>query len=569
MVTRNINIIITLIIFFTLLYFLYSTKEHFSSSCPNLVNIYCPSIEFIEKIGNKPYKLKSFITEKLAHNFVRTLNDIFGNSKKVTLGEIDRTNVHSNMQMHYQYFTKDQKCDLNQCKNDSEDINNCECEQISTHELKQFMKKDLEELQQILKNNTFNDTTNNNYSKKRVGTIISTMIDTSKDSKGIHIIFIPCFFGFNKHNEKNRSIIELTLDNKTYYIIELFKQIDKDEFNKTIESIDYSELPLNWYHTFINNKKKIKALEDRLKGKTKEYNDKQKVFEDEIEKYKKIINKIQGNNEFIKKTNIEKEIEKDYDNLKQIIEKDLYKDPRTMRFKKFKGKKIPAFLYPELFIIDFHKKEAADKQKLKEKRSKELERSSIYVTYKNIVERQVEQLRKENEIKVEAEMKKITEKEKELKIDFNIDYDSKTNTQSFIEFKNIIKENKKKIDNISNQIIKTDNISCSEKAKLKNMITILKKSTLKLNRFIKKSGLAINLVDIINKKENGQSKIDMTDQQNFVQSESNEYTKQNMYFKIKPHKDIPFTTQSTTTNYLSRIQQGENTYMNSFKDSYM
>ena len=453
---------------------------------------------------------------------------------------------------------------------------NCNCDIKSTDELNQFMKDDLKELEQILKNNNFND----NDSKNRVGTILLTMIDTSKGSSGLNIMFIPCFFGFNSRKE-NRSIIKLILEDKTYYIIELYTQTEKGKYKKTIEKIDYSELPINWYHTFSNNNKRIKALENTLHSKINTHETDITKCEKDIKTNEDIIKKIQENETFKQMVEKEKEIKDDYDSLKETLEKDFYKHTKVMRFKKYKGKKIPAFLYPELFICDppttkqesssnyhnclsnYDKKVGAAKETLKETRAKELDRSSVYVTYKNIVERQVEQLRAENNIEVEKKMNSITGKEKKLKEnDFTIKYSGSNNTKTYYEFKTKIKESKNEIDKFDEENIKKNEISCSEKARYKNIITILKKSTLKLSKYVNKASIAISV------EQPGSNEIYMNKPENFIQSKSKNTIK-NEYFRTTPHDDKPVTTQSTTQNYITLKKQPEDSYINTVKDSYI
>ena len=244
-------------------------------------------------------------------------------------------------------------------------------------------------------------------------------------------------------------------------------------------------------------------------------------------------------------------------------------------------------MYPELFICDppttkqessnyhnflseYNNKDEDAKKKLKDTRAEALKRSSVYVTYKNIVERQVEQLRAENKKKIKAEMTEITGKEKKLKEnDFTIKYSDieRDNTKTYYEFKTKIKESKTEIDKFDEKIIKKKELSCSDKARYKNIITILKKSTLKLSKYVNKAKLTINLSDIIKQgQKQGQSKIVMDN--NFIQSTNND-TNKNNYFRTTQHDDKPVTTQSTTQNYIGLKKQSEDSYINTFKDSYI
>ena len=583
----NKNILISFLICVLLFLFIYSTKELFDSNCPQkpIIQIYAPTIQFT-KIDNKEFN--NYLTEPLAQNFVRVYNDVSKEEKR-SLGSFDKSSVYSNMQMYYKHMNDLMAC--YKCNEDKKE--HCittkttgiiDCKTKSEPELIEFMDNDIKELEFILKNKKITDT--DIKSKMRVGVIITTMINKNNyDKNALNILFIPCFYDFNN----GQSILKLKIEeNKTYYVIELYKLDKKNNiYIKTIKNIDYSQLPLNWYNLFENYTKKINGLNKKLDEKKNldtlinKENDTEMKHMKNLKLKKKII---EENAEFLEKKKLQKEIESLYLSIKELNEKNYYKDPKVLRFKKFKSnrpvsvrdlsgsgkylvasrKKIPAELFPEVFLNSYL--DATITDKVDNKRN-ELISSQLVVSYKNIVERQIKHLIDENKDRIENVMKIIKQKEDALEVPININIGVKVK-KTYKEFNKLIKDYNNEYNNINNKRIEKIKVNCSEKARIKKIINNLKKEVLKLRKYTKK----VDIHKLLDDDRNLET-IEILDMGLVKTTNFKEYNiEKEIFYKDTKHDEIPITTPSTTMNSLSQLkskQNNEKSYLDSFEDSFI
>ena len=395
------NIILTILVFIILIIFLFSLKINEKFKCDSgkykKILIHDLNLQFKEgdtgtTVDTKYFK--NYTDEALFNNIIKTMNTILNNTVSFSLFKLLDEDVYKNMEYYYKFKGTSGTREI-----------------VDDYKIREFMNNDIEELQTLLNNPIDNDriTTllrmmiNNQYFKK---------LNTNEDI--IHIVLIPCFYNYTK----NEIMVFEHLGEK-YILLSLYKKQD-NRYVRTLKSIDYDELSYNWVHGHISNKhkkdifeKKNKNLSDEKKRQIDDYNNEIKINNDSIKE-------IQENTSYItlikEKTELDKKIKILRKNITDLIETNYYSDQRVLKLRKFRGKKIDAELFPELYIEHINTITPETLLKKKRELNKGFKgRPAIVITYKTLIEKQIAYLKKLDLVKINQYQSELQLQETKIK----------------------------------------------------------------------------------------------------------------------------------------------------------
>ena len=388
----------------------------------NQLIFYDLGLTFKTIVNQKELELKNYASEKLLDNIARTINNISSN-KIIFTANIVKNNVYDNMQYYYNY--KSNPITTNPITTNPITTNPITTNPITTnpittssilpkfideHKINEFIRDDKKEIEDILKSG-------NQSKKDRLFSLIKMMIhiECTKKNK-IYIVLIPTFYDFSRENiihfkdEKNdRDLLLLQLYNNQY-----------NRYNNVLESINYRDLDYNWIEKYISDKNKLTKFIKEKKVIETEKIVSIKNNEEIIANNNVIIKQLEESKQYI---NYLKQVEKINNNIKRIND-DNYKlttynylkDIDVIRHRKFRGKVIHAELFPELMLdkeqLDLKYKDKPKYDNLVKEKKKELIRFDKKLTYKELITKQINFIKRENNFKIGKNLK-IYEKEKE------------------------------------------------------------------------------------------------------------------------------------------------------------